>query len=40
MFKINNQDSKAIMSFCSGVDSVETRVSSKHLPVQSQQYRN
>ena len=37
MFKINNKDSKVIMSFCSGIDSVETWISSKYLPVQSQQ---
>ena len=31
MFKINNEDN----SFCSGVDSVEPRAFSRHLPVQS-----
>ena len=35
MFKINNKDSKVIMSFCSGVDSAEIWVSSKNLPAQS-----
>ena len=39
MLKINHEDSKAIILFCYAVDSVETRVSSKDFPVQSQQYR-
>ena len=38
MFKVNNKDSKVIMSFCSGVDNAETWIPSKNLPVQIQQY--
>ena len=37
---VGNEDGKAVMSFCSGVDGVEAQVLRKHLPVQSQQYRH
>ena len=37
---VGNEDGKAVMLFCSGVDSIEAQVFRKHLPVQSQQYRH